>query len=236
MKALPAQPAGARPRPPDPGRRAVFLDRDGVINRLVYNPDLGLVDSPQNPDQFELLPGVAEAIRQLNQLGLLAVVVSNQPGVAKGKCTLSCLEAMTAKMHQELAAAGAHLDGVYYCLHHPEALLGEYRVACHCRKPRPGLLYEAAAEHRIDLRSSFLVGDGITDIQAGRAAQCTTVFLGNFKCDVCQIMAERQARPDFVVRSLAEAAKLIHTVVVGEQWEPLPQGEERCPSFLTLPT
>ena len=127
-------------------RRAVFLDRDGVINRMVYNSEFGLVDSPQNPEEFKLLPGVGEAIRLVNETGFLVVVVSNQPGVAKAKFTLDILEAMTQKMHDELAQAGAHLDGVYYCLHHPQAVVGSYRTTCTCRKPAPGLLIQAAEE------------------------------------------------------------------------------------------
>jgi len=190
-----------------PGRRAVFLDRDGVINRMVYHAEFGLIDSPQNPDEFELLPGVGEAILRLNQMGWLTVVVSNQPGIAKGKSTLALLEATTRKMHRGLAQAGAHLNAVYYCLHHPEAAQQEYRVVCDCRKPMPGLLQLAAIEHGIDLRASFMVGDGLTDVLAGQAAGCITVLLGNDKCELCQAMQARQARPDIVLPDLGQVVR-----------------------------
>jgi D-glycero-D-manno-heptose 1,7-bisphosphate phosphatase len=198
-----------------PLRRAFFLDRDGSINGMVYDPEFGLVDSPRNVHEFELLPGVGEAIRLINEIGLLAVVVSNQPGIAKGKYRRPGLEAVTEKMHRELAAVGAHLDAVYYCLHHPEALLEEYRVLCDCRKPKPGLLQRAAQEHGIDLQASFMIGDGLTDVLAGKAAGCTTILLGNHKCASCRVMDEREARPGFIASDLSEAVRLIHRVVLG---------------------
>lgn len=190
-------------------RRAVFLDRDGVINAMVYNPEFGLVDSPQNADQFVLLPGVARAIRLISDLGLLVVVVSNQPGIAKGKYTPAVLEEVTTKMRRTLAEEGARLDGVYYCLHHPMGLLEEYRRSCDCRKPRPGLLQRAASELGIDLKASFMIGDGLSDILAGKAAGCTAVLLGSHKCDLCRTMEDLDARPHFVAHDLAEAAEII---------------------------
>ncbi len=205
--------AGSRWRIADSGnRRAIFLDRDGSINGMIYNPEFGLVDSPQNPQQFQLLPGAAEAIRLINEMGFLAVVVSNQPGIAKGKSTPALMQAMTEKMHQQLAENGARLDAVYYCLHHPEAVLEEYRVACNCRKPKPGLLQKAATELGVDLQASFMIGDGLTDVLAGKAVGCTTIFLGNRKCEICGMMEELGAWPDFQAPNLLEAARLIHRV------------------------
>lgn len=190
-------------------RRAVFLDRDGVINRLVYDAEHGLVDSPYHPDQFELLPGVGEAVRALNAEGWLAIVISNQPGIAKAKCTPGGLAAITERMHEHMAAAGARLDGVYYCLHHPDALVQEYRLVCDCRKPRAGLLHQAAQAHGVDLAASFMIGDGLIDVLAGRAAGCRTILLGTEKCDLCRTMDDRGARPDWIVTGLADAVRLI---------------------------
>jgi D-glycero-D-manno-heptose 1,7-bisphosphate phosphatase len=189
--------------------RAVFLDRDGVINEMWWEPDHGIVDSPARPDQFRILPGVPAAIRQLRSLGFRIVVVSNQPGIGKGKMTPSGLEAVTQKMHDELTAAGAPLDAVYYCLHHPNAALLSYRQQCHCRKPRPGLLRRASEELAIDLSRSYMIGDGVVDVQAGRAARCTTIWLGTVKCDMCKVMHQHDARPDHIAASLDEAAHLI---------------------------
>ena len=190
-------------------RPAVFLDRDGVINPMWQDPDHGLVDAPMRPEQFSILPGVIEAIRELNCGGYMTVVVSNQPGIAKGKQTPVLLEAITQKMRDELGLGGANLDAVYYCRHHPEALVQEYRAVCDCRKPRPGLLYQAARDLRIDLAHSFMVGDGVTDVQAGRQAGCRTIWVGRLKCDWCQIMREQAAWPDWVVADLPDAVKRI---------------------------
>ena len=190
-------------------RRAVFLDRDGVLNAMVYNPEFGTVDSPASPEEFQLLPGAAEAVRGINELGLLAIVASNQPGVAKGRFTLALLEATTRGMHQALAAAEARLDAVYYCLHHPGAVLPEYRAVCECRKPKPGLLLKAAREWNIDLAGSYVVGDGIVDLRAGRAAGATTIFVNARKCYYCEELNRQGARPDYWVPGLAEAVALI---------------------------
>jgi D-glycero-D-manno-heptose 1,7-bisphosphate phosphatase len=150
--------------------RAIFLDRDGVINAALYNPAEGKLDSPYRLEDFRFLPGVRAAIRTINSMGFLAVVVSNQPGVAKGKCEPEFLETLNEIMEGYLALEGAHLDAVYYCLHHPQAVVDSLRQACACRKPRPGLLLQAAEDLSIDLRASYIVGDRDVDVQAGLAA------------------------------------------------------------------
>jgi D-glycero-D-manno-heptose 1,7-bisphosphate phosphatase len=197
-------------------RRAVFLDRDGVINRMFYQPEFGLLDSPANPNEFELLPRVGEAVAELNGLGLLVIVVSNQPGIAKGKFTPALLEAMERKMFSGIEAGGGKLDAVYNCLHHPDAALQEYRVRCGCRKPEPGLLLRAASEWNIDLSSSYMIGDGVTDIAAGRAAGATTLFVNTRKCYNCEALADHEAWPDYLVSDLSEAATLIRKIEAGD--------------------
>ena len=192
---------------------AVFLDRDGVLNRLIYHREAGIVDSPFSARQFKLLPGAAEAVRELNRLGLAVAVISNQPGIAKGHFTRRDLDEMTAKMERGLAARGARLDGVYYCLHHPEARKARYRARCGCRKPRPGLLREAAGKLGVGLRRSFMVGDSIVDVQAGKAAGCTTVYLGNWKCDICRHMRAKKVKPDYIVPDLPAAVRLIRRLM-----------------------
>lgn len=157
--------------------RAVFLDRDGVINAALYNPVEGKLDSPYSLEELRVLPGAARAIRMINGMGLLAVVVSNQPGVAKGKCDYAFLEAADAELRTRLAGEGARLDSVYYCLHHPNAQVESLRIACDCRKPKPGLLLKAARELEIELHQSFMVGDSAVDIQAGMTAGCRTILV-----------------------------------------------------------
>jgi D-glycero-D-manno-heptose 1,7-bisphosphate phosphatase len=157
------------------------------------------IDSPQHPGEFRLLPGAAAGIRKLNSLGLPVVVVSNQPGIAKGKSTHRHLEQTTKLMQICLRVDGASLDGVYYCLHHPQAVLDAYRANCRCRKPGPGLLESAASDLGLDLRRSYMVGDRSADIVAGKTCGCTTVLLGHS-------LHETEVQPDVVCSDLEEAA------------------------------
>ncbi len=183
-------------------RRAVFLDRDGVINALVYRPAEGLWDSPYALDELQVLPNAAETVRRIKEMGFLALVVSNQPGVAKGRCTEAFLTALTAGLQEELARDGAPLDAVYYCLHHPHALIDRYRQECSCRKPRPGLLFQAAQDHGIALDGSYLIGDRMIDVQAGREAGCRTILVRSQATD---LTAGHPAQPDRVCEDLLSA-------------------------------
>ena len=198
-------------------RNAIFLDRDGVINPYVYNAEFGTVDSPNSPDEFTLAPGAGKAVAEFNRLGFRVVVVSNQPGIAKGKFTPAILEQVNAKMRAGIAACGGKLDAVYYCLHHPEAALPAYKALCECRKPRPGMLLEAAREWDIDLRNSYMIGDGVTDIQAGRAAGTRTVFIGQSKPYVFQEFEKQGIQPDFMVPTLTDAVEVIKQRVAGNR-------------------
>jgi D-sedoheptulose 7-phosphate isomerase len=190
-------------------RKAVFLDRDGVINAYACHSEFGTIDSPARPDEFSLLPGVAQAVAKLNDAGLLAIVVSNQPGIAKGRFTPQLLEAMTQKMKTLIGDGGGKLDAVYYCPHHPEQGSDGYRQLCECRKPNPGLFHQAARDWGIDLGQSYTVGDGVIDMLAGRQAGTKTIFLSTRKCYVCSELTRRNLWPDWVAASLGEAAELI---------------------------
>ena len=197
-------------------RRAAFIDRDGVINRMWLHAEFGTVDSPANPEQFELLPGVGSAIAELQRLGLLVIVVSNQPGIAKGKFTPALLAAIEEKMIAGIEEAGGHLDAIYNCLHHPQAALDEYRTACDCRKPQPGLLVQAARQWNIDLARSYMIGDGVTDIAAGCAVKATTLFVNSRKCYHCDSLAAMGVWPDYLVGDLPEAARVIGSLEAGD--------------------
>ena len=170
-------------------KRAVFLDRDGVINRAVVRD--GKPYPPAGLEDFELLPGVEGAAAALRAAGYLVVVVTNQPDVATGKQRREVVEAM----HDRLRASGL-CDDIRAC-YHTDA------DDCDCRKPKPGMLLAAARELRIDLPRSHMVGDRWRDVAAGKAAGCTTYFIDSG-------YRERQPdRPDAVVASLAEAAQQI---------------------------
>ena len=187
--------------------KAVFLDRDGTINEIIYYQDLGIIDSPFTVEQFKLLPGVGEAIKILNQSEFKVILVSNQPGIAKGHFSMDTFEKIRERMRTKLVKYSAFLDAEYYCLHHPEAKIEGYRKNCECRKPKPGLLLKAAKDLNIDLAKSWMVGDGLTDIEAGKSAGCKTILIGNMKCDLCRLMDEKNIRPDYVVMSIDIAVK-----------------------------
>ena len=155
-------------------QKVVFLDRDGTINKYV-----GFLRSI---DEFELIPGVAEAIRKINNSGYLAIVVTNQPVIARGEVTVPKLQLIHNKMETLLGAEGAYLDAIYYCPHHPhkgyEGEIPELKIDCECRKPKPGMLLRAAKDFNIDLTASWMIGDGENDIKAGMAAGCKTALIG----------------------------------------------------------
>jgi len=196
--------------------RAVFLDRDGVINEIVYFSELGVLDSPLNPRQFRLLPGVVEAIRAFNRLGLKVIVVSNQPAIAKGKMTEKAFERVRLKMKRLLEKRGAHIDAEYYCFHHPLAKTTKYRGNCDCRKPKPGLFLRAAKDFGLDLSRCYVLGDGLTDIKAGRAVGCRSFLIGKLKCDLCKLMENEGVKPDLIVPSLLHGSEIIEKEVSGD--------------------
>ena len=156
-------------------QKAIFLDRDGTINRYV-----GFV---RKPDELELLPGAAEAIRRINASGYLCIVVTNQPVIARGEVTPEGLEAIHRRLETLLGREGAYLDALYYCPHHPHAgypgEVPELKIDCGCRKPKPGMLLRAAEEYHIDLSASWMAGDGERDVGAGLAAGCHTALIGS---------------------------------------------------------
>lgn len=154
-------------------QKAIFLDRDGTINKYV-----GFLT---NIDQFELLDGVAEAIRRINEKGYLAIVVTNQPVIARGEVSFEELDEIHNKMETLLGEKGAYLDAIYYCPHHPhkgyEGERQEFKINCECRKPKPGMLLKAARDFNIDISQSWIVGDGENDILSGINAGAKAVLI-----------------------------------------------------------
>lgn len=154
-------------------QKAVFLDRDGTINKYV-----GFL---RDIDDFELLPGVTEAIRKINASGYLAIVITNQPVVARGEVTCRQLQEIHNKMEYLLGQEGAYVDAIYFCPHHPHkgyvGEIPELKIECKCRKPKPGMLLNAAEDFNLDLNRSWMVGDDVNDIKAGLAAGCNTALI-----------------------------------------------------------
>lgn len=155
-------------------QKAIFLDRDGTVNKYV-----GFL---RNIEDFELIDGAAEAIKKVNDSGYLAIVITNQPVIARGEVTYEELEEIHCKMETLLGLKGAYLDGIYICPHHPHkgyaGEIPELKFDCDCRKPKPGLLLRAAEEFNIDLSRSWMIGDSENDILAGKAAGCFTGLIG----------------------------------------------------------
>lgn len=160
-------------------QKAIFLDRDGTINRYV-----GFL---RNINQFELIKGAAKTIRKINESGYLAIVATNQPVVARGEVTYEQLDMIHKKMQTLLGQEGAYLDAIYFCPHHPhsgyDGEIPELKIDCECRKPKPGMLLKAAEDFNIDLSQSWMVGDGENDIRAGKAAGCNTALIGEGEYD-----------------------------------------------------
>ena len=154
-------------------QKAIFQDRDGTINKYV-----GFL---RNIDSFDLIDGVTEAIKKINVSGYLAIVVTNQPVIARGEVTKEQLDEIHNKMETLLGKEGAYIDGLYYCPHHPnkgfEGEILELKFDCDCRKPKPGMLLKAAKDFNIDLKESWMIGDSENDVKAGNAVGCHTILL-----------------------------------------------------------
>jgi len=179
--------------------RAVFLDKDGtLIENVPFNDD---------PARIRLLPGAAEGIRSLSEAGYRLFVVTNQPGIARGYFLKQAMAAIRSRLRELIADAGGHLGGFYYCPHEPGAPIAAYALDCDCRKPRPGLILRAAWEHDLDLHRSFMVGDILDDVEAGRRAGVKTILV-NHQNETDWILSPMRL-PHHVARDLAEAASWI---------------------------
>jgi len=156
-------------------QKCVFLDRDGTIN--IFNNFI------TKPEDFELIEGAANAIKKINSLGYLAIVITNQPVIARGEVDFETLDLIHMKMETDLGKYGAYIDDLFYCPHHPdkgfEGERPEFKINCDCRKPKPGLIFKAAEKYNIDLLQSYMVGDDMRDVNAGKNAGCIPVFLTN---------------------------------------------------------
>jgi D-glycero-D-manno-heptose 1,7-bisphosphate phosphatase len=168
-------------------QRAIFLDRDGVVNKHV-----GFLT---NIREFELLPDVARAIKKINGLGILTVIVTNQPVIARGEVTYSQLEDIHNKMEVLLGEEGAYIDAIYFCPHHPDrgyaGEITELKIDCDCRKPKIGMFIRAAADLNIDLGQSWMIGDGEKDIRAGNSAGCSTILISDKLADFGQNLTKK---------------------------------------------
>lgn len=184
-------------------RRAVFMDRDGTISE-----EVGYVN---HPSRYKVFPYSAEAVRLLNEAGWLAILVTNQAGVARGYFTEDVIKAVHRVLERELEREGARLDAVYYCAHHPTVGEPPYRFDCDCRKPRPGLIEQAARDFDVDLARSWVVGDRHSDVELAHNAGTRSAFVlsgyGRGEWEYQRSVWKHQ--PDLVAEDLLEAVKKI---------------------------
>ena len=176
-------------------QKAIFLDRDGTLNKYV-----GFL---RDINELELLDGVTDAVKEINASGYLAVVVTNQPVIARGEVTVPELNGIHNKLETLLGNEGAYIDGLYYCPHHPdkgfEGEIPELKFECSCRKPKPGMLIKASEDLNIDLKASWMIGDGKNDVEAGRNAGCRTIYIGT----------DGSVESDFRADTLKDAVRII---------------------------
>jgi D-glycero-D-manno-heptose 1,7-bisphosphate phosphatase len=184
-------------------RRAIFLDRDGVINRNVLNLDTGEYEAPLSPAELHVLPGVLDALQQLQTAGFLLFLVSNQPNYAKRKSSLADLYAIHAKLQRELHNGGIAFAASYYCLHHAQGTRPGYSGPCACRKPSPYFLLRAIREFSLDPSQSWMIGDRPTDVLCGHAAGVRTILVAS------ETPRLADAMPNHVAPNLSSAAELI---------------------------
>ena len=193
-------------------QKAIILDRDGTLNEIVFNQSTEQLDSPLRPAQFRLITNVAKALNILKSLGYLLIVVTNQPAAAKGKTTLKDLYDVNSWMYELLESRCIVLDDIFMCPHHPlgdRGLCSEQFLICNCpcRKPGSLMIKQAIEKYNIDVPKSFMIGDSVFDVQAGQQEQLKTVFLGQFKCDTCQLLG--QSKPSHIFEDLYKFAKFL---------------------------
>jgi D-glycero-D-manno-heptose 1,7-bisphosphate phosphatase len=186
---------------PTRARPAAFLDRDGVLNEGVPDPESGMLESPLRVDDVRLLPGAATAAALLAQAGYMLACVSNQPAAAKGKVSIAELLAVHERVLELLAGEGVLLDTSLLCPHHPEGVVDELSGICDCRKPAPGMLLDVARTHGVDLAASWMLGDTDADVRAGTLAGCRTVLI---EYPGSAHKRSGEARPDLLAADLPD--------------------------------
>jgi D-glycero-D-manno-heptose 1,7-bisphosphate phosphatase len=190
---------------------ALFLDRDGIINRMVLYE--GGWDSPQDPQDVVLVDDIEKVISWANKKGIVVIEISNQPGVAKGKMDQKTSDAIEERIHRLLGDGGAFIDKVYICPHHPQALVPGLKAVCNCRKPKPGLLIKAAEDLKIDLGISVFLGDKASDVEAGRNAGCKTIIFIHTQDDDDKLEEAKRAKADYRLFEIKEAIPILEKIL-----------------------
>jgi len=180
--------------------KAIFLDKDGtVIDDVPYNV---------NPDLITLKPGAIEGLQRMQAQGYMLIMITNQAGVAKGHFTEDKLPAVEQRLQEMLAPHRLKLDGFYYCPNHVDGTVAPYNISCNFRKPMPGMILQAAEEHEVDLKQSWMIGDILNDVEAGNRAGCRTIMIDNGG-ETEWLKTNEHREPEFVCADLAEAAAYV---------------------------
>ncbi len=185
--------------------KAIFLDRDGVINYPVLNPRTNEYEAPASKDDFKLFPGVIEALKELQKLNYKLFLVSNQPDYAKGKTTLESLYSVHNKMHSILKENNIVFTEYYYCYHHSKGIVPEYSFECKCRKPGNLFLIQAQAKYNLEFSKSWMIGDSDVDIFCGQLAGARTILVKTKE----SIYRIGKSIPEYIVNNLQEAVEVI---------------------------
>ncbi len=192
--------------------KAAFYDRDGIIIKMVYDLENGLIETAKTPSQIEFVYGIVDLLRHTTSLGYKNIIASNQAGIGIKKISEENFNVVKEEMIKRLKAQHTIIDAQYYCFHHPHAAIPQYRKVCDCRKPKPGLLLQAANDYNIDLSKSWMIGDSVNDVLAGSAAGCKTILLANLdESEYLRILEEKLhgTKPDYLIKKLTEAIKII---------------------------
>jgi D,D-heptose 1,7-bisphosphate phosphatase len=192
--------------------KAAFYDRDGIILKMVYDLEQGLIETAKKPSQIVFVPGIVEILKHTTSLGYKNIIISNQASLGIKKISQKNFDEVRETMTERLKKQGAIIDAQYYCFHHPFASIVKYKKKCDCRKPEPGLLLQAAKEHNIDLAKSWMIGDSVYDVLAGNAAGCRTILLGYIhEAEYLRILEKKLngVKPDYLIKNLKEAIDII---------------------------
>lgn len=188
------------------GNKGIFLDRDGVINYLIFNPKTNEYEAPQRVEDLKLFPWTIDSLKKLQSLNYKLFIVSNQPDYAKGKTSLENIFQVHSKLHNIFTKNKIAFAEYYYCYHHPQGVIKDYSIKCECRKPKNFFLRQAKLKYDIDMENSWFVGDRDSDIYCGQSLDLKTILI---RLEESKSMAN-QSKPDYYVDNLQKAVEIIN--------------------------
>jgi D-glycero-D-manno-heptose 1,7-bisphosphate phosphatase len=186
-------------------KKAIFLDRDGVINKLVFNQKTKEYGAPLREDDLKFYSWTHKVLGKFQEMGYLLFLISNQPDYAKGHTSLKNIKAVNASLHRYFLAKGIRFNGYSYCFHHPESKVAKYRVRCACRKPKPYFVFKAKEKYALEMEKSWFIGDCDSDVSCGKAAGLKTILINERHSKE----KRGKSRPDFWADNLKDALKII---------------------------